>query len=136
TGGASGIGKACCAVLSRRGWKVIVTDKDLAAAAAVASSIGGHAMHLDVADESAIQATARECERLHGPVLGLVNSAGILQPPLPPENLPSEMLDRVMEINFRGTYLTSVAFGTAMAARGGGSIIAIGSMAALRSVPL
>lgn len=136
TGGASGIGKACTSVLAEKGWKVIVTDVDLDAAERVAEAIGGYAMHLDVTDEAAIRATAEQCERRYGPVSALVNSAGILQPPLAPEAFPTDHFDRVMAINFRGTYLTSVAFGTPMAERGHGAIIAIGSMASFRALPL
>ena len=44
TGGASGIGAACCRELAQRGYKVAVADLDEAAAARVAAEIGGTAL--------------------------------------------------------------------------------------------
>lgn len=134
TGGGSGIGEACVRVLARQGWRVLVTDIEQEAAARVAAEVGADHLVLDVADETQIRSVAGECERRFGPVTGLVNSAGILQPPLAPEHLSSELLDRVMRVNFRGTYLTSIAFGRAMAERGHGAIVAIGSITAPESI--
>jgi NAD(P)-dependent dehydrogenase (short-subunit alcohol dehydrogenase family) len=52
----------------------------------------------------------------------LVNSAGILQAPLPPERLPMTTWDSVVGVDQRGTYVTCVAFGQRMAERRRGSI--------------
>jgi NAD(P)-dependent dehydrogenase (short-subunit alcohol dehydrogenase family) len=135
TGGASGIGRACCRVLAGKGWRVVVLDIDAEGARKVAAEIDGVAGTLDVGDETAIEAAAASIERDVGAVHGLVNSAGILASPLPPEALPVAEWDRVVRINQRGTYLTSVAFGLRMAKRRQGSIVNIASINALRSMP-
>ena len=135
TGGASGIGRACCHVLSGKGWKVVVLDVNGEGARDVAAEIGGVPGTLDVGDEHAVEAAAERVEREVGPVYGLVNSAGILAVPVPPEQLPMEEWDRVVRINQRGTYVTSLAFGLRMAARGSGSIVNIASINAFRSMP-
>ncbi|MBW6401295.1 SDR family NAD(P)-dependent oxidoreductase [Roseomonas sp. HJA6] len=44
TGGASGIGAACCRMLAARGARVAVTDCDLSRAEAIATEIGGIAI--------------------------------------------------------------------------------------------
>jgi NAD(P)-dependent dehydrogenase (short-subunit alcohol dehydrogenase family) len=135
TGGASGIGRACCRVLAAKGWKVVVTDVDEAGARKVAADVGGTAYRLDVGDAEAIEAVAGRIEREAGPVFGLVNSAGILAAPVPPEKLPVEEWDRVVRINQRGTYLACVAFGLKMAQRGAGAIVNISSINAFRAMP-
>ena len=135
TGGASGIGRACCQVLAAKGWKVVVLDIDAEGAKRVAGEIGGAAHGLDVGDEKAVDAMAVTIERDVGPVFGLVNSAGILASPVPPEQLPIAEWDRVVRVNQRGTYVTSLAFGLKMAKRGQGSIVNIASINAFRSMP-
>lgn len=83
-----------------------------------------------------MQAEAQRIEREIGPVYGLVNSAGILAVPKAPEELSMEDWDRVIHIDQRGTYLTSLAFGKGMTVRGKGSIVNIASIAGMRSFPL
>lgn len=135
TGGASGIGRACCQVLAAKGWKVVVLDIDSEGAKKVAAEIGGAAEKLDVGDEKAVDAIAEKVERDVGPAYGLVNCAGILASPVPPEQLPIAEWDRVVRVNQRGTYVTSLAFGLKMAKRGKGSIVNIASINAFRSMP-
>jgi len=54
TGGASGIGAACCRELARRGATVAVLDRNGAGAATIARECGGRAWIADVADVNAI----------------------------------------------------------------------------------
>ena len=136
TGGASGIGEACVVALAEKGWRVIVSDVRADAAQATAERLGLDALPFDVADEAAIAAAADAAEERFGPVSGLVTSAGVLQPPTAPEDFGAADFDRVMSVNLRGTYLTSVAFGSRMALRGVGAIVTIGSVTSLRAVPL
>jgi NAD(P)-dependent dehydrogenase (short-subunit alcohol dehydrogenase family) len=136
TGGASGIGAACCRELARRGATVAVLDRNGAAAAAVARDCAGRAWAADLTDESGIAACAAAIEAELGPVEILVNSAGILQAPLPPERLPMAAWDSVVSVDQRGTYMVSVAFGRQMAERRRGSIVNIASIAGMRSMPL
>lgn len=136
TGGGSGIGEACVRELAAQGWRVVVTDVDAEAARHVAAQVGAQAMTLDVSDAERLEQVAAECEESFGPVVALVNSAGILQPAFTPEEMPLDLFDRVMAVNFRGTYLALRAFGCRMASRGQGSMVAIGSVTSLRAAPL
>jgi NAD(P)-dependent dehydrogenase (short-subunit alcohol dehydrogenase family) len=125
TGGASGIGEACA------------QDLDEARAQATAAGLpGAIAIRLDVTDADATEAAAAEVERALGPADILVTSAGILQRPLPPEELPLAEWDRVIAVDQRGVYVSCVAFGRRMATRGAGSIVNIASIAGMRSMPL
>lgn len=141
TGGASGIGEACVRRLADAGDRVVVIDIDREKAVGVAKSLppvdGGHAAYaLDVRDADAIETTAGLVERDVGPVDVLVTSAGVIQVPLPPEELSLADWDNVVAVDQRGVYLSCVAFGRSMALRGGGCIVNIASIAGMRSMPL
>jgi NAD(P)-dependent dehydrogenase (short-subunit alcohol dehydrogenase family) len=64
----------------------------------------------------------------------LVNNAGIDQPPDPDaavggiEGVSPEQFLRVLDVNTRGTFVATQAFGPAMVAAGRGSIVNIGSL--------
>jgi len=135
TGGASGIGAACCRELAARGATVALLDRD-ERVRAVAREIGGRAWIVDVADEAAMNTCAEAIETDLGPVEILVNSAGVIQVPVAPEHLSMATWDEVVRVDQRGTYLAAVVFGTRMAARRRGSIINIASIAGMRSMPL
>jgi len=135
TGGASGIGAACCRELARQGASIAVLDRD-ERAQVIARELGGRAWILDVADEPALARCADELEAQLGPVETLVNSAGVIQVPLPPDRLSMTNWDEVVRVDQRGTYLAAMVFGTRMAARRRGSIVNIASVAGMRSMPL
>jgi len=76
TGGAMGLGKADCEALAAEGATVIVTDREVEQAHAVAASIGGDAMALDVTDEAQWQDVMQAVKERHGGLDILVNNAG------------------------------------------------------------
>lgn len=135
TGGASGIGLACCRELAQRGATIALVDRDQRAHD-VAKELGGRAWIVDIADDDAVERCAAQIESEFGAPEVLVNSAGIIQVPLPPEQLSMRVWDDVIRIDQRGTYVACVAFGKRMAARRRGSIINIASIAGMRSMPL
>jgi NAD(P)-dependent dehydrogenase (short-subunit alcohol dehydrogenase family) len=135
TGGASGIGAACCRELAARGAKIAVLDRD-ERAHAVAKEVGGRGWIADVADEPEMRSCAEDIEEALGPVEILVNSAGVIQVPVPPDRLSMANWDEVVRVDQRGTYVASVVFGIRMAGRRGGSIVNIASIAGMRSMPL
>lgn len=135
TGAASGIGAACAEALARQGYDVVLTDVTAATLEERARALGGTWRVLDVTDEVATEALAQELFAAGG-VDALVASAGVLQSPLPPHELPMTDWDRVVQVDLRGVYLSCRAFGTLMARRGRGAIVTISSCAGLRSTPL
>ncbi len=135
TGGASGIGFACAQELAARGARIAIVDRDVRAHD-VAKELGGRAWLVDVGDEVAVNRCAAEIESEFGAPDVLVNSAGIIQVPLPPEKLSMQVWDDVVRVDQRGTYVACVAFGTRMATRRHGSIVNIASIAGMRSMPL
>ena len=136
TGGASGIGASCAELLVNEGYRVVLADVQVDLARQVAARIGAMAFAFDATDEQSIRALARQIEHEAGPVYGLVNSAGITQPPLPPEQFDVAQWDRVQSIDFRGSYIAALAFSEGMRARKRGAIVNISSIAGSRSMPL
>lgn len=137
TGGASGIGEACARDMAARGARLVIADINAELAQRVAASLKD-AIHarLDVTDTEETEALAERIAREAGPVDILVASAGVLQPPLPPEELPMDLWDRVVAVDQRGVYVSNVAFGSRMARRGRGVIVNIASVTSFRSTPL
>ena len=131
-GGANGIGAATSLLLGERGWRVVVADLDEAGAKTLARRIGGVGLSIDVLDARSITDVAETVDREHGPLYAMVNSAAIFQPQMPPESLPIETWERIVDSGYRGSYLCCVEFGKRMAARGAGAIVNISSMVGQR----
>jgi NAD(P)-dependent dehydrogenase (short-subunit alcohol dehydrogenase family) len=136
TGGASGIGEATARLLASRHARVVVADLDETQADVVADQIGGTSVTFDVTDPEATERAAAHVEAAVGRVEVLVTSAGIAQRPTAPEQFDIADWEAVLSVDLRGTWLSAKAFGSRMARRGGGSVVTIASVTALRSTPL
>jgi len=131
-GGGNGIGAATCVLLHQRGWRVVVADIDVEAAAAMARQCEGHSLKIDVLDAQSIADAAASIEAEHGAIYAMVNSAAIFQPQQAPELLPLDTWDRIVQSGYRGTYVSNVEFGKRMAVHGAGAIVNISSMVGQR----
>jgi NAD(P)-dependent dehydrogenase (short-subunit alcohol dehydrogenase family) len=136
TGAANGIGEACARLAHAQGWRVVILDREAEAGQKVADELNGAFFSLDLLRVDELRTLAARIEAEVGQVHGVINSAGISQPTVAPDELPLEIWDAVQQTHLRGTYLSCAAFGTAMAKRGGGSIVNISSVAGMRSSPL
>lgn len=127
TGATSGIGQAVAVQLGRRGAEVIVHGRDPARGAAVAGAItaaGGTARF--AAAELGDPAQLDDLLRQAGSVDVLVNNAGFSWIG-PTAELDVATFDRLFTVNVRAPYFLVAALAPKMAARGGGSIINVGS---------
>jgi NAD(P)-dependent dehydrogenase (short-subunit alcohol dehydrogenase family) len=80
TGGASGLGEGTARMLAAQGAKVVVADLQAEQGALVAAEIGGRFVRCDVSQETdaqAVVAAALELAQSAGPLMGLINCAGI-----------------------------------------------------------
>lgn len=136
TGGSSGIGAACVRHLALRGDHVISLDLPGTWSDEKMQAMGVTAYACNVTDDDGMRETASMIEAKHGPVVALVNCAGILQNRLPPDLLTMTEWDRVTDIDQRGTYLACAIYGSRMVELGGGAIVNIASITSLRSAPL
>ena len=141
TGASRGIGAAVARALARDGWRVGVNYRsDRAGAEAVVSDIerdGGEAVALaaDVAAPDAPEELFGALEsRFDGPVLVLVNNAGISRDDLTP-SLDDEEWNAVLETNLTAAFrLTRRALKAMLRARSG-RIVNVSSAVALRANP-
>jgi NAD(P)-dependent dehydrogenase (short-subunit alcohol dehydrogenase family) len=124
TGGGSGIGAGVCRELAAGGACVVVLDRNLDAAEAVAAEVDGTARQLDVTDEDAVERVYAEL----GPIAGAVNCAGFsLLKPLVGATLAD--WHRMTSVHLDGTFLCLRAAASSMIIHGvPGSIVNIASV--------
>ncbi len=131
TGGAMGIGFAIASRLAEAGAKVLVADKDAAAAEAAAAKIGAVAFGADVSDEAQVEAMVAKAAEELGGVDVLVNNAGIY-PVKPTLDSTKEDFEKILHTNLMGAFFAAKAAAKRMIAQGrGGTIINITSIDAL-----
>jgi NAD(P)-dependent dehydrogenase (short-subunit alcohol dehydrogenase family) len=138
-GGGSGIGEAACLGLAAHGATCAVADLNVEHAARTADTItasGGaaKAYALDVRDGTAVEATVSQVIADLGAIDVLLSTPAI--------NIrkrfldySDEDIDRVLDLNLKGTFRLARAVGRHMVARQRGSIILMSSMRAVNVEP-
>ncbi|GAA3817760.1 SDR family NAD(P)-dependent oxidoreductase [Streptomyces chiangmaiensis] len=140
TGATSGIGAATAVKLAERGAHVLVAGRDRARGEAVVGAIrsrGGTAdfVAADLRDAASVRKLAREAEELgRGRVDVLVNNAGIY-PFGPTEQTDESEVDAVYALNVKAPFYLVAELAPAMAERGYGAIINVGTMVAEYGAP-
>jgi 3-oxoacyl-[acyl-carrier protein] reductase len=140
TGASRGIGAATARALAEEGWSVAVNySRDRDGAESIAGSIedaGGTAMAVgaDVSDPAAADEMVSEVAERFGPVLVLVNNAGVTADNLS-MRLSDEDWSRVLDVNLTAAFrLTRAAIGPMMRQRFG-RVINVSSVVGLRANP-
>jgi NAD(P)-dependent dehydrogenase (short-subunit alcohol dehydrogenase family) len=78
TGGAGGIGGALVRRLDADGARaVVVADRDLQGASAIAAEVGGLAVELDAGSESSVRALIEQATAANGPIDIFISNAGV-----------------------------------------------------------
>jgi NAD(P)-dependent dehydrogenase (short-subunit alcohol dehydrogenase family) len=129
TGATSGIGRATAEKLARDGFKVLVHGRDADRGAAVVKGIeglGGRAEFI-AADLTDVTAVKQLAETAKG-VEVLVNNAGFSWFG-PTADLEPDTFDALFDANVRSAYYLTAVIAPAMAERGEGVVINLGSMA-------
>jgi len=140
TGASRGIGEACARRLAQSGWTVGVNfraNEELAGRTVAAiEAAGGRALALpgDVTRQSEVEEMFARLEAGHGPVLVLVNNAGLTDDALGVQ-LRDEEWERVIETNLSGAFRTTRRALRAMMRARFGRIVNIASLSALRAIP-
>ncbi len=139
TGGASGIGRAIAIALAADGYAVALFDRDAPKATATATELerAGHqvrAYDVDVTVKPRVDEAIKDVITRFGRIDVLVNNAGIGFLGRV-EELTEEEWDHVMAVNVKSVFLCSRAVIPHMAARGGGRIINVASVAGLVASP-
>ena len=111
TGGSGGIGSEICRYLAKSGYKVIINELENAESRAqdVLDTLenDGHSIYLaSVTDSSKLKEMAAFVKEKYGYLDILVNNCGVTKPVAHNdlEGLTDEWIDRIMQINFRGSF--------------------------------
>jgi NAD(P)-dependent dehydrogenase (short-subunit alcohol dehydrogenase family) len=136
TGGGAGIGEAIARVLAAEGCRVVVADRaqnaaTLAAAAMTRDGLTAHAVTLDVAEASAVEAAFAALRDKFGAPEILVNAAGVLSTGRFADS-PAGEFQRVARVNIDGIINCVRAAIPAMTAARHGRIVNIASVSAMR----
>jgi NAD(P)-dependent dehydrogenase (short-subunit alcohol dehydrogenase family) len=141
TGGAKGIGKACCLRFAEEGAKVAVMDLAMEQAAAVAAECERRsgqpalALRCNVADAASVDAAFAAVLAAWGGLDVVVASAGIYSGQ-PLVEVPLEAWQKVIDVDLTGVFLTNKAAAAIMMTNHcGAAIINISSMAGKTSWP-
>jgi 3-oxoacyl-[acyl-carrier protein] reductase len=133
TGGSRGLGRALVETFTGEGARVAFSyaRDDEGAKGTAAAAPGARAFRVSVLDAPGTEAMIAEVEQAWGGIDVLVNNAGVSQ------NLPLALMeeddwDHVMDINVKGTFLTSRAALRGMIRRRRGVVLNIGSLVAVR----
>jgi len=136
TGGSRGLGRALAVTFAAQGARVAFTyarDDEGAEATREAADGEVRAFRVSVLDVAATEAMIAEVERAWGGIDVLVNNAGISQN-MPLALMEEEDWDRVMDVNVKGTFLTSKAVLRGMIRRRRGVVLNIGSLVSVRMI--
>lgn len=134
TGGARGIGLRIAALMSARGSKVIVWDRDVSELRGDPSFSPAATETVDISNHVAVEHAFAKVVREFGQVHILVNNAGIGGPNAPAWDYPLEEWDRVLAINLNGVFYASRAAAKHMRDHKYGRLVTIASIAGKEGV--
>jgi len=140
TGGGSGMGRELVLALLKRRAKVAavdINDGTLRETASLAAERAGSlaTFTANITDREAVEALPRAVADRFGAVDGLINCAGIIQPFVRLRELDYAAIDRVFDVNWRGTLYLTKAFLPALLERPEAHIVNISSMGGFLPVP-
>ncbi|MAG36099.1 MAG: short-chain dehydrogenase [Dehalococcoidia bacterium] len=132
TGAAHGIGEATAAAFASEGARIVIADRDVPAARALAGRIGKNALAVetDVGQEGSVRRLFAAVSEQVGPSDILVNCAGIAVGGAVDET-SREAWQRVLQVNLESIFLCSREAVRQMRESGGGAIINIASVQGL-----
>ncbi|MEJ8824535.1 SDR family oxidoreductase [Variovorax humicola] len=134
TGGASGIGEELVRAFGSQGCKVAFLDFNRDAGDALAREIGGVFLHCDVTQLTEFKACFKKIQDELGSIDILVNNAGS-DDHHKIEDITEEYFENRIDVNLRHQIFAIQAVIDGMAAKGGGSIINMGSINWMRGRP-
>tara|TARA_R110001606_G_scaffold139185_2_gene277613 strand:- start:1410 stop:2156 length:747 start_codon:yes stop_codon:yes gene_type:complete len=139
TGGSRGLGYQMVLAFAERGADVIIASRKIESCEVAAEQC--RAMGRRALPFAAHVGKWAECDALieaaygeFGRVDVLVNNAG-MSPPKPSHEIPENLFDSVMNLNFKGPFRLASQIGKRMADGNGGAIINISSTGALMALP-
>lgn len=132
TGSTRGIGKAVAQAMIAAGAQVMISSESEADTARVAAQLGQPGLAADVTDDAALRRLVDGTISQLGGIDIIVCNAGITGTPGPFATMDMADYDRVMAINLRSQIMLANLALPHIAARGGGAVILMASLSALR----
>ena len=133
TGGAQGIGEAIARLFVAHGARVVIGDRDAAAAQSTAAGLGEGAavgVGCDVTDGEQVAALVAAAVEAFGSLDVMANNAGITRDATL-RKMTEDDFDQVVAVHLRGTWLGTKHAAAAMRAQGrGGAIVNMSSISA------
>jgi NAD(P)-dependent dehydrogenase (short-subunit alcohol dehydrogenase family) len=142
TGAARGLGEAFARKALQAGSRVVLTDvldeRGAALELELNTEFGGRAkyLHMDVSDSASVNRAMAEATAWLGGLDGLVNNAAITSSGgRAMENIAEDVWNKVMAVNAKGTWLTTVAAKPHLTRASEGRVVNIASDTALWGAP-
>jgi NAD(P)-dependent dehydrogenase (short-subunit alcohol dehydrogenase family) len=136
TGGTGGLGAAVTARLLDDGWRVVVPWIAESELDRVQRRDGLELVRADLFDaQDAAQAVQTAAEQADSPLGAVVNLVGGFDAPGKVHEVPLERFEEQFRLNLRGTYLVTQAALPRLIDAGGGSVVCVGSRAAVQPFP-
>lgn len=141
TGGAKGIGRACCLRLAHAGADIAInylsSEKAAKETADLIRQTGARAclVRADIRSADQVTAMVQQATEALGPVDLLVNNAGLFHY-VSHDETTVEVWRQTLEVNLTGAYLVTWAVKQCMIERRFGRIVNIASIAGLRARPM
>ncbi len=136
TGSSRGIGRAIAVAYARAGARVVITSRKADACRAVvdqlrAEGLEAMAIACNISSKEQIHALADQAEAAYGPADVLVCNAAVNPFYGPMSEIPDDAFAKVLDVNIRSNLWLVNRVAPGMAARGGGSVVIISSIAGL-----
>jgi len=140
TGAGGGIGSELVLGLLQRGARVAAVDLQQDNLSAVKARTGelisNLSLHpLDITDKNAVAELPESIIKALGPIDGLINCAGIIQPFVKVNELEYDAIERVMNVNFFGTLYMTKSFLPYLLERDEAHLVNVSSMGGFLPVP-
>jgi len=140
TGGGSGIGRATTLTFALAGARVVVAGRrreEGAETARLVAEVGGEALFVqtDVSQDKDVEALVARTLETYGRLDYACNNAGVVEPDALLVDGTEEDFDRVIGVNLKGVWLCMKYEIAAMRRGGGGAIVNISSLNAVKAAP-
>jgi NAD(P)-dependent dehydrogenase (short-subunit alcohol dehydrogenase family) len=134
TGGTKGLGREMAKAFLAEGACVAVNGRNPDAVTKFEEEFKGQkvlAFNTDITNYEEMEKTVAHVVATWGKIDILINNAGIINPLVPSEKMKKYDFDKVIDVNLKGTFYATQAFGKKMIEQKSGRIINIASQVAL-----
>lgn len=132
TGGATGLGRAIAETFVAAGAQVVIAGDRKDEIAATATEIGAIPLHVVLGTRDAAETMIESARNILGQIDIFVSNAGIEGPVTGVQNLDSSAYEATFDVNLHAATWAAQALIPQMAAAGGGAMIFMASLSAMR----